>query len=62
MRSNKIHEGRSSTAFNIFNTALMCFMMLLVLYPIDYHFCQQFYGGNDGTGSLSAGWFSSGRL
>lgn len=36
MRSNKIHEGRSSTAFNIFNTALMCFMMLLVLYPIYY--------------------------
>lgn len=36
MKSNKIHEGRSSTAFNIFNTALMCFMMLLVLYPIYY--------------------------
>lgn len=36
MKSNKIHEGRSSTAFNFFNTALMCFMMLLVLYPIYY--------------------------
>ena len=36
MRSNKIHEGRSSTAFNIFNTALMCFMMLLVLNPMSY--------------------------
>ena len=36
MKSNKIHEGRSSTAFNIFNIVLMCVMMLLVLYPIYY--------------------------
>ena len=36
MKSNKIHEGRSSTAFNIFNIVLRCVMMLLVLYPIYY--------------------------